>query len=231
EINTAETGIFINDGKGRFRFSFSPLPHLAQIAQIAPTMGIAATHLNANGIPDLVLAQNFFQPQRETGRMDGSLSFVLLGNGDASFRILAPTESGVALPGDARSLTVFDYFGSNRPDLLIARNSATPHLHFNKAQGRFLKMRLVTAHPANRQGIGSRITLRYRGQSTQLCEISAGNGYLSQSPNEIFTSETKNNPIEQATVRWPDGTQSSHVPPQTPGSQLWELRYDTAKAK
>ena len=226
EINTPETGMFINDGNGKF--SFRPLPH---IAQISPTMGIAATHLDGDGIPDLVLAQNFFLPQRETGRMDGSLSFVLLGNGDASFRVMEPTESGIALPGDARSLTVFDYYGNNQPDLLFARNSDSPQFYFNKARGRFLKIRLVTANPANLQGIGTRITLHYRDNSIQSCEIHAGNGYLSQSPNEIFASETKSNPIEKATVRWPDGTQSSYKPPQNSGSQLWELRYGAAAAK
>jgi hypothetical protein len=163
--------------------------------------------------------------------MDGSLSFVLLGNGDTTFRILEPTDSGVALPGDARSLTVLDYFGNNQPDLLFARNSASPQFYFNQVEGRFLKIRLITNQSANRQGIGSRITFHYKDKTTQSCEISAGNGYLSQSPNEIFTSETPINPIEKATVRWPDGTESSHVPPQEQGSLLWELRHDAAITK
>ena len=226
EINTPETGVFINDGSGKF--SFTPLPHLAHIS---PTMGIAATHVDGDGIPDLILAQNFFLPQRETGRMDGSLSFVLLGNGDGSFRTLEPTESGVYLPGDSRSLSVLDYSGNNQPDLLFAHNSAKPQLYINQTHGRFLKMKFSTNQPANRQGIGSRITLHYKDKSTQCSEISAGNGYLSQSPNTVFTSESPSNPIEKATVHWPDGTQTSHQPPQKSGSQTWELKHGVLDAK
>ena len=58
-----------------------------------------------------------------------------------------------------------------------------------------------------------------------------GNGYLSQSPNEIFASEKKDNPIEKATVYWPDGEQSNHIPPQATGSQLWEIKQETTQDK
>ena len=35
--------------------------------------------------PDLLLAENFYGPQPETGRADGGVSQILLGNGDGYF--------------------------------------------------------------------------------------------------------------------------------------------------
>ena len=97
--DTLESGVLLNDGKGVF--TFQPLPRLAQIS---PAYGVAVAELNGDGIPDLVLAQNFFSPQPETGDMDGGLSLVLLGAGDGTFRPLWPGESGLIVPGDAKAL-------------------------------------------------------------------------------------------------------------------------------
>ena len=64
EAKTLESGILLNDGAGHF--SFRPLP---RIAQIAPVFGIVAKDFDNDGHYDLTVAQNFFSPQPETGRM------------------------------------------------------------------------------------------------------------------------------------------------------------------
>ena len=80
-VTTLESGVLINDGDGKF--AFRPLPRLAQIA---PGFGAVLTEVDGDGRPDLYIAQNFFTAQPETGRMDGGMSLLLLGNNDGSFR-------------------------------------------------------------------------------------------------------------------------------------------------
>lgn len=210
EINTAESGIFINDGTGEF--TFKPLPALAQIA---PVFGIAATHLDADGKLDLVLAQNFRHPQRETGPMDGGLSLALLGNGDGTFRPLMPDTSGLIVDGDARSLTVLDLNGNHRPDLMIARNGAAPHIYFNNAGGAFFTITLKGT-PPNPTAIGTRLIFHYKDGTSDTAEIQAGAGYLSQSPSTLHHTTGKKH-LSNITVHWPDGTISQHPISKTSG--------------
>ena len=83
-MNELQTGIFWNNSmpavpesgtrpatKPIIAFSFAALPVLAQIA---PAFGVQAADFDGDGHLDLAVAQNFFSPQRETGRMDGGLS-------------------------------------------------------------------------------------------------------------------------------------------------------------
>jgi enediyne biosynthesis protein E4 len=66
EANSLETGVLLNDGKAHFEFV--PLPALAQIA---PARDLALADLDGDGKLDLIIAQNDFSPQRESGRADG----------------------------------------------------------------------------------------------------------------------------------------------------------------
>ena len=61
-IVTLESGILINDGRGRFEFRALPT-----IAQASPSFGVVANDFDGDGVADIYLAQNFFGPQSETG--------------------------------------------------------------------------------------------------------------------------------------------------------------------
>jgi hypothetical protein len=116
--NTLDSALLINDGRGHFEFL--PLPRLAQVA---PCMDLALQDFNGDGHIDIFLLQNFFGPQRETGRMDGGLSLLLLGDGTANFQPIPPGESGVVLPVDARKVLSVDLNGDGSHDLLIGVNN------------------------------------------------------------------------------------------------------------
>ena len=121
-VTTAESGILINDGPnkdGSSKFRFSPLPRLAQVA---PSFGVQFVHANNDCDIDLVLAQNSFSPQRETGRMDGGLSLLLVGSGDGTFRPVWPQQSGISVAQDAKSLVSFDVNEDGWQDLIVAAN-------------------------------------------------------------------------------------------------------------
>ncbi|MEZ5301536.1 MAG: VCBS repeat-containing protein [Verrucomicrobiales bacterium] len=126
EANTLESGIFFNEGG---RFVFKPLPRLAQIA---PSFGAVLHDLDADGDPDLALAQNFFGPQRETGHMDGGLSLVLQNDGNGNFAPVPPAESGIVVPEDAMALAAPDVNGDGKPDLVFSINNGAPKVYLRR---------------------------------------------------------------------------------------------------
>ena len=124
EANVLANGILLNDGQGKF--TFRPLPRLAQAA---PAFGIAFLDLDGDAHPDLFLAQNFFGAQRETGRMDGGLSLVLRGRGNGEFIPILAGESGIVIPGDATDVEIVDLNGDSRADIVTAINDGALEVH------------------------------------------------------------------------------------------------------
>jgi hypothetical protein len=97
-------------------------------------LGVDVADLNGDGHLDIVLAQNFFSAQPTTGRMDGGLSLVLLGNGQGKFEPLWPNRSGVVVPGDARKVKIVDLDGDSRPDLVFAVNNGVSRAYRNRTE-------------------------------------------------------------------------------------------------
>lgn len=118
QVNTLETGVLVNEGD--FRFRFEPLPRMAQVA---PGTGVAVADLTGDGHLDIVLAQNFFGPERYTGQMDGGVSLLLVGDGRGQFEPVWPNRSGILVPGDARHVQVVELQGDEWPDLVFAVNN------------------------------------------------------------------------------------------------------------
>ena len=196
EITTLDTAIFINDGKGKF--AFKALPHLAQIA---PVYGITLTDLDGDGYRDIYLAQNFYSPQPETGRMAGGLSLWLRGDGKLGFSPVWPAESGLLVPDDAKSTVLTDINNDRVPDLVIGANDRHPIAYLNrpKEEHNMIGIRLAG------QGIGARLTLETKSGAVQTAEVISSGGYLSQSTTRQAFSIPKNDPLTAITVQWPNG--------------------------
>jgi hypothetical protein len=112
------SGVLLN--KGDLKFEFKPFPKLAQAA---PINGVVITDLNGDEMPDLVVAQNDFSPQRMHGRMDGGLGMVLLGRGDGSFDCVDAGQTGVVVSGDMRRVVSVDLDGDGVEDLVFGGRS------------------------------------------------------------------------------------------------------------
>jgi hypothetical protein len=201
EANTLETGVLWNDGSGRF--TFRPLPRLAQIA---PVFGIVSGELDGDGIADLFLAQNFFSPQPETGRMDGGLGLLLLGRANGEFTACSPAVSGIVVPDDARSASLADLNHDAAPDLVVTTNDGPVRSFVNQAtdQNRFVRVVLVGL-PGNPRAVGARVTVKLSDGSRQTAEVTAGAGYLTQDSTALVFGRTERTDLESVRIVWPNG--------------------------
>lgn len=220
KANTLESGVLINLGKLDDqhpvpRFRFQPLPALAQIS---PSFGVAIADFDADGWPDCFLAQNFFAPQLETGRMDSGLSLLLRGRGkgvdDAiQFEPVWPKQSGVVIPGDAKAVSIVDFSEDGWSDVLVTVNNGTIEAYECQPhdENRPLRVKLI-GPPGNLDCVGAAVTLRVKDKTmpSQTAEVFAGGGYLSQSSGMVVFGCGKNHQPQSIEVRWPNGNSTSH---------------------
>jgi hypothetical protein len=195
EVNTLESGVFINAGG---KFTFRPF---GRLAQMAPSFGVAAGDFDGDGHPDVVMAQNFYHPQRETGRMNGGLGVFLKGDGRGGFDPLWPRASGLVESGDARSVAVTDINGDGAPDLVMSINDAAPSVWLHRGGG-FLGVRL-TGPRGNPTGLGAVISVQGGAGPPSVLEVAGGGGYLTQHGSTHFFPASGSS--ARVTVMWPDG--------------------------
>ena len=222
---TLDSGLLRNDGKGHF--TFEPLPWAAQIA---PAFGVAITELSGDASPDVVLAQNFYSPQIETGRMASGLSLLLTGDGKGGLSSVWPTASGLSEPGDAKSLVVSDLNGDSWPDLAFGLNNAPMSVFLAQPAtrtGKIVNVRLK-GKTGNASAVGARVTLTTSDTQSQTAEVQAGSGYLSQSPVVLTFGLPEGATIKSISVRWPNGQSSTHPAPEIDGHTI-ELMLPSGK--
>jgi hypothetical protein len=99
EARAFESGWWENRGKDGFLFHAFPAE-----AQLSSIHAILVTDLNGDAKPDIVLGGNDEGAATVPGRSDAFPGLVLLGKGGGEFVSLSILESGLYLPGDARSL-------------------------------------------------------------------------------------------------------------------------------
>jgi hypothetical protein len=150
--------------------------------------------------------QNSFAPAPVVGRFDGGLSQLLKGDGRGGFIPLAPAQSGLLVPGDAKALAALDLDDDSWPDFFITRNNEVSLAYRNRGVADAETLHVVLRGPAGNPGaIGARIRVEHADGSNQLSEVHASSGYMSQSSAGGFFGSPQSNPALRVEVRWPSG--------------------------
>ena len=208
--NNMDCSLLINDGSGNFEMK--ALPHLAQIS---PGFGVVLRDIDLDGLADCYIVQNHFHITLEQGRLDGGLSTLLKGTGDPDepFEVVWHHETGLVIPGDAKSVAAVDVNLDGWEDFVVGVNDADPQIFVNdladRSSNRPLRIRLSGA-TGNPTALGAKVTVAAKGLAPQTAEIYGGSSYLSQSSSDLIFAVPKGNeePVS-VTVEWPDGKKST----------------------
>ena len=206
EATFLDSVLLRNDGEGRFRVE--PLPLLAQVA---PGFGMQFLHANDDPFVDLFVAQNFYTPQRETGRMNGGVGALLLGDAAGNFRHVWPSDSGIVVPQDAKALVAVDLNGDRWQDLVIATNDGPLRTFLRQAAGPSgSPLQIQLRGPVgNKSAAGARIAVTYASGRTEILEVHQGGGYLSQQPPSFSVGAGSEDRALELEVTWPDATRTT----------------------
>jgi len=204
QANCMDSSLFLNDGTGRFTRTALPRP-----AQISPGFGIVLRDVDLDGRPDCYVVHNHFNPMEEVGEMASGLSQLLLNTGEVEslFRAEGSAESGLEVPGDAKSLGAGDLDGDGLVDFVVGVNSGPPAVFLNRsalgADRHPLSLRL-RGKKGNVLAVGARVEVRVGGVPLQTAEVSGGGSYLTQSDSLLHFAGMSGAPAA-ITIRWPDG--------------------------
>jgi hypothetical protein len=201
------SGVFLSQPDGTYRFQPLPRP-----AQMAPIFGLAAGDFDGDGKADIYAVQNSFSPIPSIGHFDGGVSQLLRGDGRGNFTAVAPAESGLTVPRDAKGLAVIDFDQDGWPDFFVSQNNASTLAFQNRRiAGRNSLCVRLRGPVANPSAVGAGITAEHADGSTQGGEIYGGSSYFSQSTAACFFGHRVANPILRLRVRWPSGSPEASV--------------------
>lgn len=221
-VDTLATGVWIQRNG---TFHFEPLP---PIAQLAPTFGIVPIDLDADGIPEIALAQNFHPMHPELGRLDGSIGVILTQRPSTrgSVEVMPVPMSGFSAPVDARALVRMDLNGDGFADLaLAARNQVMAAFESTLGQtnGRITPLRArLKGKRGNPTAIGARMEVWGDGTRIDVQELSASSGSQGQSSSTLFMPRQKRRGPMEVRVRWPEGNWTTNAMPK--GALEWDLK-------
>ena len=140
--------------------------------------------------------------------MDGGLGLLLEGSASGNFDPVMPKDSGIFVPGDAASLTYSDFDADGKPDFVFGMNDA-PVEAFHRMESTPLFSIQLKGKKGNPTAVGARLEAKDRkGRILATKEITAGEGYLSQSSAWLFFRKA-DQPVT-IRIRWPNGSNSSH---------------------
>ncbi|MEX6688264.1 VCBS repeat-containing protein [Danxiaibacter flavus] len=93
------SGILYNNGN--MKFSFSPLPLVAQFSRISAAV---VQDFDKDGINDILLSGNFYPYRTTAGRNDAGYGVLLKGKGNKTFESVEPGQAGMFMDGDCRKM-------------------------------------------------------------------------------------------------------------------------------
>jgi len=173
-ITELASGVFINQGGGKF--TFAPLPDLAQIA---PVFGTQVFDFNDDGFADILLQGNWHANYYTLPEFDAGRGLLLLGKGDGSFKTATYNQSGFFNQDDARGIALLNTSG-NEPCFVAATNSSSA-LTFKFNKSAFMAVQLTADEHT--------VIYKYINGKQQRSEPQNTSGYLAQSSRTVYLSK------------------------------------------
>jgi len=200
--NHFESGILINNGKGSFTWSALP-----RLAQASPGFGSVVSDFDGDGQLDFYGVQNFYTREPETGLWRGGIGFSGTFDSNGVFQMQEFERTGFQVGGDGMGLAITDLNADGWPDLVASQNNEQLLAFVNNAVSKSKPLGIkLKGQKGNQHGIGSQVMILHNNGRTEIREVYAGNGYLSQSSPTLFTASADT--IQHVEVRWPNGTRS-----------------------
>ncbi|MBL0744645.1 VCBS repeat-containing protein [Chryseolinea lacunae] len=121
-----ESSYLENQGKGNFSLHALPLS-----IQVSPMNSIAVGHLNDDPYLDFLAVGNSFAEETLSGYLDAGIGVYALGNGDGTFQIIPPSQSGFCVMTDAKAIEEIKV--GNKRKWIVTSNQA-PLIWFGDAK-------------------------------------------------------------------------------------------------
>jgi hypothetical protein len=107
EAQTAQTKLFINDGKGKFSQRTLPIQ-----VQFSAVKDVLMKDMDGDGNMDVLMVGNEYGSDVDSGRQDASFGCFLKGDGSGSFEVIPNKKVGIKLRGNARKISVTNFGNS-----------------------------------------------------------------------------------------------------------------------
>jgi hypothetical protein len=120
-----ESSYLENQGKGKFA-----LHALPQSIQVSPINSITVCHLNDDPYLDFLAVGNSFAEETLSGYLDAGIGVYALGNGDGTFQMMPPAQTGFCVMTDAKAIREIKI--GNKRKWIVTSNQA-PLMWFSDA--------------------------------------------------------------------------------------------------
>jgi enediyne biosynthesis protein E4 len=107
EAQTAQTKLFINEGKGKFSERILPIQ-----VQFSAVKDVLMKDMDGDGNMDVLMVGNEYGSDVDSGRQDASFGCFLKGDGSGSFEVIPNKKVGIKLRGNARKISVTNFGNS-----------------------------------------------------------------------------------------------------------------------
>ena len=124
EISNFESIILVND-KGTLKPQALPIE-----AQVSPVKDALVDDFNNDGFKDIIIVGNHYGVEVETVRYDAGYGLLLLGDGKNNYKPSEPSNSGVHIPLDSRSIRPLNI--NNEKDIIVITNNNDALILFQK---------------------------------------------------------------------------------------------------
>jgi hypothetical protein len=170
--------------------------------------GVAFTDLDADGLPDLVMANGHVYPEidrSKLGEQYRQLTLLYRNTGGGKFAdITASAGEAFQVARPARGLSVGDLDSDGRPEIVIVNMNQPPAVLKNQSsRGNWIRLALEGTK-SNRSAIGARVAIEAGGK-TQIAEVAGGGSYYSQHELPLYFGLGSASRVETLRIRWPNG--------------------------